>query len=258
MPRAALVPPAASPPRLELLGVPVDRCTRSEALSRCRQALRGSGPGLQVVTLNPEMVMEARRQPRLAAVIRAAGLVLADGAGVVWASRRLRAPVPERITGADFLVELAELSGELGGGTFLLGGAPGVAETAAGRLVRARPRARVAGTWAGSADPGEAAEICQRIRSSGALVLAVAFGVPAQDLWLAENLGRSGARVGIGVGGTLDYLAGQVPRAPRALRRLGLEWAFRLVRQPWRLPRMARGAPFFFEAWRYSRERPRQ
>lgn len=224
-------------------------------MARCEAAITNRAASLQVVTLNPEMVMQARRQPDLAAVIRRAGLVLPDGMGVVWASRRLGQAVPERIAGADFLEDLAELARAHGWPVFLLGGAPGVAEAAGQTLGRAHPGLLVAGTWSGSPAAAEAAAICARIRQSGARVLAVAFGAPEQDLWLSGHLGESGAQVGIGVGGTLDYLAGRVPRAPKVLRQTGLEWAFRLFRQPWRLSRMLRGAPFFWATVQQTRRR---
>ncbi|MGC2191743.1 MAG: WecB/TagA/CpsF family glycosyltransferase [Candidatus Dormiibacterota bacterium] len=245
-------PLTEGPARVELLGIPVDCCTLEQARARCESAgTREAGP-LQVVTLNPEMVMQARRQPSLARAIRGAGLILPDGTGVVWASRRLGTPVPERIAGADFLDDLAEMSVGRNWSIFLLGGAPGVAGAAARALEQAHPGLLVGGVWAGSPAADEADSICTRIRSSGAAVLAVAFGVPEQDLWLSNHLEETGARVGIGVGGTLDYLAGRLPRAPAALRKAGLEWSFRLARQPWRLPRMLRGAPFFWEVVRES------
>lgn len=236
--------------RVELLGIPLDRCTLAEALASCGEAVNGAGPPLQVVTLNPEMVMQARRQPELAQAIRQAGLILADGAGVVWGARRMAMAVPERIAGADFLGRLAEVACQRDWSLFLLGAGPGVADAAARRLEHDHPGLRIAGTWSGSPAVAEAPAICSQISSSGAMLLAVAFGVPQQDLWLARFLGLTGARVGIGVGGSLDYLAGRVPRAPALLRRLGLEWTFRLVRQPWRLPRMVRGGRFFWEVWR--------
>ncbi|MGH7640836.1 MAG: WecB/TagA/CpsF family glycosyltransferase, partial [Candidatus Dormibacteria bacterium] len=232
----------------------VDPCTPEQALVRCARALDQGQAPLQVVTLNPEMVMQARRSPQLARAIREAGLVLADGAGVVWASRRLGRPLPARVTGVDFLDSLALLGDRTGKGLFLLGARPGVAEVAGRALQRRHPGLCLSGTLAGSPAPHMSREIAERVRGSGAAILAVAFGAPQQDLWLARHLESTGCRVGIGVGGTLDYLAGRVPRAPLALRRLGLEWLFRLFRQPWRLPRMARGAPFFYQVLRSRKE----
>jgi N-acetylglucosaminyldiphosphoundecaprenol N-acetyl-beta-D-mannosaminyltransferase len=152
----------------------------------------------------------------------------------------------------DFLGDLADMARAHNWPIFLLGAASGVAEAAAIALERDHPGLRIGGALEGSARADLAQEICARVRESGAQVLAVAFGVPKQELWLSRHLGESGARVGIGVGGSLDYLAGRVPRAPAVLRRLGLEWTFRLARQPWRLPRMLRGAPFFWETLRQT------
>ncbi len=245
---------AGAPPqtRIELLGVPVDVLGGERAAELCRERLENeSSPPLQVVTLNPEMVMAANRTPELAAAIRGAGLVLADGWGIVWAARRMGRPLPERIPGVDFLVELCRDCARLDRSVFLLGSAPGVGELAFQRLLQLAPGLRLAGCLS----PGreEAERAAPLVRSSGAGLLAVALGVPAQDLWLHRHLEESGCRVGIGVGGSLDYLSGRVGRAPAPLRRAGLEWAYRLLRQPWRLPRMARGSRFFWRVWREAR-----
>lgn len=244
-------------PRLELLGLPVDRCTREQALQRCSKALDSPSaePPLHVVTLNPEMVMQARTVPELARAVGASGLVLADGAGIAWAARKLGSPVPERIPGVDFLEDLCSLSAAKGRGVFLLGAAPGVAEAAGRRLLGDHPGLRVAGWASGSPAEGEAGPLVEQVRESGADLLAVAFGAPAQEIWLGRHLHPTGCRVGIGVGGSFDYLAGRVPRAPSFLRRAGLEWGFRLLRQPWRLPRMLRGSAFFLAVRREGRFR---
>ena len=235
--------------RLQLLGVPVDLTTRDQALARCRAALSEPGEPLQVVTLNPEMVVWAGRSSELAQTIRRAGLVLADGWGISWAARRMGHPLPERIPGADFLVDLCRRCAEMGLPVFLLGAGEGVAEAAYRRLAELAPGLRLAGALSPTQEEVEAA--ARQVRASGAALVAVALGVPRQDLWLGRHLGESGCRVGIGVGGSFDYLAGRVRRAPAPLRRAGLEWTWRLLRQPWRLPRMARGSVFF---WRVLRE----
>lgn len=230
----------------------MDLLDRRQAGELCRGRLRdrGSDP-LQVVTLNPEMVMEARRRPELREAVRSAGLVLADGWGITWGARRLGRQVPERIPGVDFLVDLCRLCAELELSVFLLGAGPGVAEAAFSRLRELAPGLALAGCL--SPRVSEAGAAAPLVRASGAALVAVAFGVPGQDLWLHRHLRESGCRVGVGVGGSLDYLSGRVRRAPAPLRRLGLEWAWRLARQPWRLPRMARGAPYFWRVWREAR-----
>ncbi len=246
----------ADRPRLAILGAAVDLCTRQEALLRCERALAAGAAALpiQIATLNPEMVMQARRNPELQEVLGAAELVVPDGAGVSWAARRLGSPLPERIPGVELLVDLLSLAARRGWSVYFLGAAPGVAEEAAVRLQRELPALLVAGCASGSYAEADAEAVVAAIRSSGARLLAVAFGVPHQDLWLGRHLAETGCAVGIGVGGSFDYLSGRVRRAPGALRRLGLEWSFRLLRQPWRIRRMLRGAPFFLLVWRESRQ----
>lgn len=241
--------PTPTAGRLELLGVPVDACTKTEALQRCAAAVERTGPPLQVVTLNPEMVMQARRNRELGDVIRCAGLVLADGSGITWATSHLGRPLPERIPGVDFLQALCAEAALRQWGVFLLGAAPGVAAEAGRKLVSQSPGLRVSGTASGSKGEGEAAELCRRVRDSGADLVAVAFGVPGQELWLGRHLAETGCRLGMGVGGALDYISGRVPRAPLWMRRAGFEWSFRLLRQPARLPRMLLGSLFFAAVW---------
>lgn len=191
-----------------------------------------------VVTLNPEYVMAARRNPQFAAALREADLATADGVGIVLAARAMHGIAIPRITGVELVERLAALSAETQAGLFLLGAAPGVADQAAAQLSERIPGFAVAGTWAeGSPKPADDDETLRRIEASGAAAVLVAYGAPAQVLWIARNheaLAQRGARLAIGVGGSFDYLSGSVARPPGWLRRLGLEWLFRLVREPWR------------------------
>jgi N-acetylglucosaminyldiphosphoundecaprenol N-acetyl-beta-D-mannosaminyltransferase len=159
--------------------------------------------------------------------------------GIIWAARILGRPIPERTTGVMLVPLLAELAAREGYRLFLLGAAPGVAE-AAGRVLTERyPGLTIVGTYAGSPAPEEAAAITTRITASEAEILFVAFGAPQQDLWIARNAGRLPVvRLAMGVGGVYDYLSGRVPLAPPLWRRLGLEWLYRLIHQPWRWRRM--------------------
>lgn len=225
--------------RTSILGVPVDAATWDEVRDAVRGHLQHGRGCLHVVTLNPEYVMTARRDPAFAAAIVPAGLVTVDGVGVSLGLRLLHPDlVAERVTGVALSWYLAELSAQLEEGLFLLGAGPGVAEEAGQRLAKAHPGAWIAGAWAeGSPRPEDDARTIARIRESRASMLLVAYGAPAQVHWIHRNLPeleRAGVKVVIGIGGALDYISGNVPWAPSIVRRLGLEWAFRLAREPWR------------------------
>lgn len=232
------------PPPFYVLGVRVDRFTQSQALNVIMNILdrsrRDDEQALcqQVVTVNPEFVMLARRNPSFLQAINQAALVVPDGIGIVLALRYLRHPAPERVTGVDTVVALARRCAEQNYRLYLLGAAPGVAQIAAARLQELAPGLQIAGTYAGSPAPSEEDELVERIRAARADVLYVAYGAPAQDLWIARNLARLPVAVAMGVGGSFDFLAGRQRRAPQIMQRMGLEWLYRLYREPWRWRRM--------------------
>lgn len=220
-------------PALRILGIPIHDVTLDEAVEQAAAWVREGGAH-QIATVNPEFVMAARRDPAFREVLERADLCLPDGVGITLAARYLGRPLRERVAGVDLVEALAARAAQDGWRVFFLGAAPGVADRAASVLAARHPGLTIAGTYAGSPRQEEEAEITRRVREAGADVLLVAYGAPAQDLWLAHNLARTGAKVGVGVGGAFDYIAGVVPRAPRWMRRVGLEWLYRLVRQPWR------------------------
>nr|BBH94392.1 WecB/TagA/CpsF family glycosyl transferase [Thermogemmatispora argillosa] len=229
---------------VSVLGVRIDRVTQEEAVTFIEEQIRrrrASGnrlPCCQIVTVNPEFVMEAQRNPAFRQAINEAALNVPDGIGVVWATRYLGQPAPERITGTDLIPALAERCATHGYRLYLLGAAPGVAEAAAARLCARFPGLQIAGTYAGSPDPAEEEAILQRLAAAQADLLCVAYGAPAQELWIWRNLSRLPVAVAMGVGGAFDFLSGRKKRAPRAWQRLGLEWLYRLYREPWRWRRM--------------------
>jgi N-acetylglucosaminyldiphosphoundecaprenol N-acetyl-beta-D-mannosaminyltransferase len=239
------------PDAVYILGVRADRVTRQQALDgmeeiiarRC--ASKDELPCQQIVTVNPEFVMAAQRNRLFREAINAAALVLPDGTGVVWAARYLGRPTPERVTGTDTLTALAHRCASAGYRVYLLGAAPGVAEEAADRLRQMAPGLQIAGTYAGSPAPDEEDAIIERIRAAQADVLCVAYGAPAQELWIYRNLARLPAAVAIGVGGAFDFLSGRQKRAPRLMQRMGLEWLFRLYREPKRWRRILVAVPIF-------------
>ncbi len=220
-------------PALRILGIPIHDVTLEEALEWVATWI-AEGGAHQIATVNPEFVMMARRDSAFRAVLERADLCLPDGVGITLAARYLGRPLRERVAGVDLVERLSARAAEEGWRLFLLGAAPGVADRAAAALRSRNPGLVVSGTYAGSPRVEEEDEIIHRVQKAEADILLVAYGAPAQDIWLARNLACTGARVGAGVGGAFDYIAGVVPRAPRWMRRAGLEWLYRLIRQPWR------------------------
>jgi len=192
----------------------------------------------QVATVNPEFVMLAQRNREFGHVLETAELCLPDGVGVVWAMRRQGCRQRHPVTGADLVTPLAGLCARHGRRLFLLGAGPGVATALAARLREAFPVLEVA-SHGGSPAPVADEETLRLVRQHHTDVLLVAYGAPAQELWIDRLKDRLGVSLAMGVGGAFDYLSGRVPRAPAWMRRLGLEWLHRLIRQPWRIRRMA-------------------
>ena len=178
-----------------------------------------------------------------------------DGVGLLWAGRHLGAPLPGRVTGSDGLPLIARHAAEKGWKLFFLGAAVGIAERAAEILREKHPQLIVAGAYAGSPAEDEEDELVARINASGADILLVAYGAPKQDKWIARNLPRLEVAMAMGVGGSLDFIAGVVPRAPQWMRARGLEWLYRLLRQPWRLRRMLRLPRFVLAVFRQAKAR---
>ena len=222
-----------------------------------RLALHSSQPTRQVCTVNPEFIMTARRQPTFAQVLAEADLCTPDGVGVLWAARRAGVRLNERVTGSDGIHHICERAAAQGWRVFFLGAAPGIAERAAAELARLYPGLSVAGTHAGSPADTDWPVIRQRLTAAHADLLFVAYGHPRQDIWIHQHREELPVAVALGIGGAFDFVAGTAPRAPLWLRRLGLEWLYRLARQPWRLRRMA-ALPLFalLVLLQWARRRP--
>jgi N-acetylglucosaminyldiphosphoundecaprenol N-acetyl-beta-D-mannosaminyltransferase len=218
---------------IEILGCRVDDLGPDDAVTRIVELARGDRPSL-VVTLGTEMVMEAQRNAPFRRLVNGAALSLCDTVGLLCASRLRHGPLRRRVAGVELVERLAARSAADGFSLYFLGGAPGVAQRAAVAMARRYPGARIAGTHDGYF--ADDAAVAAAIRASGASVLCAGMGSPKQELWLGEHLAACGAPVGIGVGGSFDVLSGAVARAPELWRRLGVEWLYRLVREPrrWR------------------------
>lgn len=199
----------------------------------------GGGRCHLVATVNPEFVMRARRDTAFGQVLDSSDLCLADGWGVLWAARRRGCGLSDRVTGTDLVLRLASQGADAGLRIFLLGAAPGVAAETAARLTRANPGLVVAGTHDGSPAPSDDEQTLALVRAARPDILLVAYGAPRQELWIARLREQLPVSVAIGVGGAFDFIAGRVRRAPRWMQQAGLEWLFRLARQPWRIRRMS-------------------
>jgi N-acetylglucosaminyldiphosphoundecaprenol N-acetyl-beta-D-mannosaminyltransferase len=239
------------PSSLDILGVRVDDVTADETLALIARFVAQRTPH-QICTVNPEFVMRAQHDEAFKRVINQADVCIPDGIGLLWAARRLGHPLRERVAGSTLTVQIAERAAKLGWRVYLLGAAPGVADQAAVILQARYPGLVVAGTLAGSPSPGEQDAIVERVQAARPDVLLVAFGAPAQDVWIARNQPRLQLPVAMGVGGSLDFIARVAKRAPVWVQRIGLEWLYRLVREPWRWRRQL-ALPQF--AWRVLRAR---
>jgi N-acetylglucosaminyldiphosphoundecaprenol N-acetyl-beta-D-mannosaminyltransferase len=233
----SLMPIAGALDRVVIWGLPLARLDHAGTLDQVDRLIDRGRPAF-FITANLHYAMLTGRDPRLAAVNRKAAFLVADGMPLVWRSRLGSRPLPARVAGADLIYSLCRRAAQRGYRVFFLGGAPGVAEETARRLSERYAGLQVAGVEAPELDRLSVSEhdaLVERIRRSGADLLLVAFGQPKGELWLAENCPRLGVPACVQVGSSFDFVAGRVPRAPKWLRRIGLEWAYRLLREPGRL-----------------------
>lgn len=193
-----------------------------------------------IITANAELVMHARADSSLQRILGDAHLVLADGVGLVWASRTFGRPVPAKIAGVELAEALCRRSASTGDRIFFLGAAPGVAEKAAHEMAARYPGFVAAGCHHGffKTDSDEEHAVIQVVRDAKPAILFVALGMPRQERWIHAHLEELGVPVVMGVGGSLDVFAGVARRAPAWMCGLGLEWAYRLILNPWRARRM--------------------
>ncbi|MBI3970013.1 MAG: WecB/TagA/CpsF family glycosyltransferase [Chloroflexi bacterium] len=230
---------------VDILGVRVDDVTYAEALERCAALIAGGRPHY-VVTPNPEFIVLARCDPEFRAILNRADLAIPDGGGLLLGARLLGGRIREQVRGTDLCNGLVERAPAMGWRVFLLGAAPGVSEAAATRLQQRYPGLQIAGTFAGAASSAGDEETVAAVRRAGRCdLLFVAYGASKQEHWIARNLHEVDAGVAIGVGGVLDFMSGRVRRAPAWIRRIGLDWLFRLAIQPQRIKRQGSTIPVF-------------
>lgn len=246
----------AFPRRIRILSIPVDAITYAEWLELIGQWIAAPLPEgrfpYHICTVNPEFMMIAQQDPNFYNILQRADICIPDGVGLLWAARRLGSPLPERVTGSDGVPKIAERAAQHGWRLYFLGAAPGVAEKAAAVLQERYPGLQVAGTYSGSPAAEDEDAIVVQVNASHADILFVAYGAPIQDKWIARNLPRLQVKAALGVGGSFDFIAGIIPRAPLWMQRMGIEWLFRLYLQPSRIGRMMRLPRFVLAVLRRS------
>lgn len=222
---------------ISILGVHVARMNLQQVLDWVRIMVEQGRPR-HVVTANAEIIYKSYREPDFAAILGKADLVTADGFGVVLASRILGQNLQERVTGIELIQGIFSIAEEKGWGIYFLGARPEVVEKTVLNVLSKHPMLRVAGYHHGYYSQEETAEVVSNISKAKPDILLAALGVPRQEVFIQENLKNLNIPISIGVGGSFDVLAGVVKRAPLWMQRYGLEWLYRLIKEPWRLKRM--------------------
>ncbi|MBV8116949.1 MAG: WecB/TagA/CpsF family glycosyltransferase [Candidatus Eremiobacteraeota bacterium] len=218
---------------LDILGCRLDLVDATEATAYILTLAR-QGAAAQIVTLGTEMVVLAQKDQRFRNIVNRSALSLCDTVGLLTVARRRGANLRERVTGVELTEQLCARAAREDLPVYFIGGMEGVAADAAAILEVRFPGLRVAGTHDGYFNEEQSAQVVEEIRASGAKILFAGMGSPRQEVWLANHLRASGCGVGIGVGGSLDVLGGRVERAPRVFQRYGLEWLYRLAKEPHR------------------------
>lgn len=225
------------PPPIVMMGVPIDQLNTREALAIIEEMIASGTPHV-IATANVDFLAQVQEDPLLRRILHDADLILCDGTPLIWMSKWLGDPLPERLAGSDLVPLLLDLAQEKGHRVFFLGGSDEVVAVAEERIQARWPKLQIAGMYSppyAPLDQMDHADMCERIRQAKADMLFVSFGCPKQEKWLALNFREAGVPVAIGVGATIDFLAGTMKRAPVWMRKAGLEWLFRVLQEPRRL-----------------------
>ena len=225
------------PDKIDIHGVKIDNVNMDEALKSVIDMLSGK-TAKKIYTPNSEIIMQATRDNTLLELLNSADLLIADGAGVVLASKILKRRLKEKVSGVDLVKRLLINTDQRITNFFIFGGKPGVAEQAAVNILSEFPRANIVGFRNGYFSENEIPEIIDVINSSKTEILLVGLGVPKQEKWINQHAHELNCKVIMGVGGTIDVLAGTATLAPEFMRKAGLEWLYRLIKEPYRYKRM--------------------
>jgi N-acetylglucosaminyldiphosphoundecaprenol N-acetyl-beta-D-mannosaminyltransferase len=221
--------------RAELLGLSFEPMTMDAVVGQCLEWCRGVRSPHTVITANAAHLCMMRRDPGLDAACRSGDLIVADGMSVVWALRAAGVEVPERVAGVDLMTRLLEAGGDERLRVYFLGARPEVVERLAEAAARRYPGLVVAGYRDGYFSPADHEAVVEEIRGLAPHLLFIGMPSPFKEMWIQRHGARLGVPVMIGVGGSFDVLAGFIPRAPRRMQQMGLEWFWRLIKEPRKL-----------------------
>ncbi len=229
---------------ISIFGVNIDKLTLKDAEERVNSFLNSNKINT-IYTPNTEIVMEARKDDSLKKILNSGGLVIPDGIGLIYASKIKKKALPERVTGFDLSMKILNMANDKGCSLFLVGGKPGIADMAVKNIKKQYPNINIVGshhgyfkgTHLGYKEHEEETKVLNKIKESNPDIIFVGFGAPKSEKWIHENKDKLNCKVIIGNGGTIDILAGTVKRAPEVYQKLGLEWLYRLIKDPKRIKR---------------------
>lgn len=224
--------------KVNILGVMVHKVNVEQASDRIIEYISDSEGAKSVFTPNSEIIMAAYRDPEFCNLLNSSDLLTADGIGVVYASKIVKNPIAERAAGYDIACRTLEKLARLGGSLYLFGSKPGVAELAAANIESRYSGVKVVGMSDGYFDEVKEKAIIEDIKRTKPDLLFVCLGAPKQERWISAHKSELGAKVCMGIGGSLDVFAGTVKRAPEFYTKHGIEWLYRLMKQPSRFVRM--------------------
>ncbi|MEI6521719.1 MAG: WecB/TagA/CpsF family glycosyltransferase [bacterium] len=240
---------------INILGVPVNAVDMDEALRRTESFIATGGPH-HVFTADASGLIRAAEDSEFAELVRDADMVTADGAGAMLAVEMRGGKLPGRVSGCDLVDKLSELAAVKGYRVYLFGAAEGVAMAAAEKLQTKYPALNIVGVRNGYYKPDEEEDIVQQIIAANPQILYVGLGIPKQEQFIRKYFTTLNIPVMIGIGGSFDVISGTLKRAPQWMQKVGLEWLYRLIQEPQRLPRMTALPRFIVAAWK-SRESER-
>lgn len=223
--------------KVDIMGVFIDQGNLDDAANRCKDFLNTDGCKM-IITPNTEIIMNAQENSKLRQIINTADLVIPDGIGLIYASKIQKKGLTERVTGVDLMHKILSYCNETEKSIYILGGKPGVAKKACENIKNKLPGINIKGFRDGYFKEAEENDIIKNINELNPDILFVALGAPKQEIWMGQYREKLNSKMVMGVGGSVDVWAGTVKRAPEIYQKLGLEWFYRLLKEPWRYKRM--------------------